>query len=204
VEGSDPTEGGAMSYPARFTLDAPEKVANWRPLVHWFLALPHVAVAYVLAIVSALLAVATWFIVVFTGRFPERVGELQSMTMRYITRVRVYVTFLHSEYPPFDFTSSTGDPGGQPIRVDFVPKTENRSRLSVGLRIIWVIPALLYAMAISFVALINLVLAFFAVLFTGQWPAASRAWLVRSFRVNTRLGAYLYLLTDDYPPFDTH
>ncbi|MGQ0824832.1 MAG: hypothetical protein ACT4OX_07380 [Actinomycetota bacterium] len=28
------------AYPATYTFDPPEKVANWRPLVHWLLAIP--------------------------------------------------------------------------------------------------------------------------------------------------------------------
>jgi len=31
-----------------------------------------------------------------------------------------------------------------------------------------------------------------------------RDWVMRSIRVSIRLSAYLFLLTDEYPPFETH
>ena len=39
-------EGGQMqptpnSYPTTLSYDPPERVANWRPLVQWFLTIPH-------------------------------------------------------------------------------------------------------------------------------------------------------------------
>ena len=41
---------GTPSYPATFTFDPPEKIANWRPLVQWLLAIPHFVILYVLQI----------------------------------------------------------------------------------------------------------------------------------------------------------
>ncbi|MDH3753016.1 MAG: DUF4389 domain-containing protein [Acidimicrobiia bacterium] len=49
------------------------------------------------------------------------------------------------------------------------------------------------------------------VVFTGRLPQAiadlqamtMRDWVMRSIRVNARLSAYHFLLTDDYPPFET-
>lgn len=40
-------------YPATFTVRTPERLANWRPLVQWLLAIPHFIVLYVLGVVSA-------------------------------------------------------------------------------------------------------------------------------------------------------
>ena len=34
------------SYPVRVDLRAPNQVANWRPLVHWLLVIPHLLVVY--------------------------------------------------------------------------------------------------------------------------------------------------------------
>ena len=38
-------------YPATLTFDAPEKVANWRPLVSWLFAIPHLILLQVLGYV---------------------------------------------------------------------------------------------------------------------------------------------------------
>jgi hypothetical protein len=45
------------------------------------------------------------------------------------------------------------------------------------------------------------VIAFFAVLFTGQWPPGLRDFVVKLMRWNQRVQAYFLLLTDQYPPF---
>ena len=54
-------------YPAKFSFDAPDKVANWRPLVSWLLAIPHFAILYGLRVLGQVIAVISWFIT-FLGR----------------------------------------------------------------------------------------------------------------------------------------
>jgi Domain of unknown function (DUF4389) len=48
---------------------------------------------------------------------------------------------------------------------------------------------------------VALVIAFFAVLFTGRWPEGLRSFIVGVMRWGTRVSAYFLLLTDTYPPF---
>jgi Domain of unknown function (DUF4389) len=38
-------------------------------------------------------------------------------------------------------------------------------------------------------------------LFTARWPEGLRTFIVGIMRWSTRVNAYLYLLTDEYPPF---
>jgi uncharacterized protein DUF4389 len=45
------------------------------------------------------------------------------------------------------------------------------------------------------------VFAFFAVLFTGRWPRGAFDYLVGTLRWTYRVTAYVYLMTDPYPPF---
>jgi hypothetical protein len=54
-------------YPATFAFDAPELIAKWRPLAHWLLAIPHLAIVYAPASVSEVVAVISWVAVLFTG-----------------------------------------------------------------------------------------------------------------------------------------
>ena len=44
-------------------------------------------------------------------------------------------------------------------------------------------------------------IAFFAVLITGRYPEGSLNYVVGVFRWGCRVGAYVLLLTDEYPPF---
>ncbi len=188
-------------YPATITVETPSKMDNWRPLVHWFLAIPHLIVAGALDYVSGAVAFISWFVILFTGKLPEGLADFQVMILRYTARAQLYAGFMYEEFPPFDFTMTPEDPGGSPVAVNVTPALENRNRLTVGLRIFWLIPAVFYAMLIGFVGMICWFLAFFAILFTGSWPEGLRSWVMKLNRVGIRFQAYALLLTDEYPPF---
>lgn len=84
-----------------------------------------------------------------------------------------------------------GADGGQP---------DGRNRLTCALRLIWLIPAAIVTAIIGLIGGICWFIAFFAVLFTGRWPAGLLAWVMKSMRASLRLNAYAFLLTDEYPP----
>jgi hypothetical protein len=189
-------------YPATFTFDPPEKVANWRPLVNWLLALPHFLVLNALNAVSEALGVVSWFIILFTGALPEGLANFQVMIIRYSVRTFTYAAFLKEEYPPFTFAMTATDPGDAArVRVDIAPQLVNRNRLTVAFRIILVIPQVIVVALLSLVALVAGLIAFFAVLFTGRWPDGLRDFVIKVMRWGVRVQAYFSLLTDEYPPF---
>jgi Domain of unknown function (DUF4389) len=189
-------------YPASFSFDPPEKVANWRPLVHWFLAIPHLIVLYIFQFVSEIVGFVSWLVILFTGKLPDGLANIQVLYLRYQIRTYSYLLFMREEYPPFSFDSSATDPGDDPrVRVDVVPQLENRNRLTVFFRIILVIPQLFVLAVLAFAASIAVFIAFFAVLFTGRWPAGLRNFVIGVARWSLRVNAYFLLLTDVYPPF---
>ena len=55
---------------ADLRLDSPRETQNWRPLVNWLLALPHLVIANALSSVANVLSIVSWFSIVFTGRMP--------------------------------------------------------------------------------------------------------------------------------------
>lgn len=189
-----------MSYPAQLEIDTPAKVANWRPLVQWLLAIPHFIVSYLLTIVAEIVAVISWFAILITGKLPSGLADLSCLAIRYSVRTQAYSGFLHEEYPPFDFSTTPGEPGGTPVTVNFEPALGGRNRLTCALRIFWLIPAAIVTFLISIVGVICWFLAFFAVLFTGKWPASFLSWVMKAMRASLRLNAYAFLLTDEYPP----
>jgi hypothetical protein len=191
-----------MAYPATFELNADTKIANWRPLVHWLLGIPHLFLAYLLGQIGQILAFVSWLVIVFTGRLPEALATFQCLVIRYTTRAYSYALWLREPYPPFDFTASPEDPGGDPVVVTIVPALEDRNRLTVGLRLIWMIPAMLFGFVLMIAACAVTFVSFFAVLFTGRYPAGMHSFMIRVGRYFVRLSAYGYLLVDDYPPFE--
>jgi hypothetical protein len=192
-----------MDYPATIEVRTPDELAKWRPLVQWILAIPHLIIVNALESVACVVAVVSWFVILFTGELPAGLARFQIMIVRYSARAQLYAGFLYEEYPPFDFAMSAQEPGGSPVDLAIEPALEDRNRLTVGLRILWVIPAILYAFVIGIVGVICWFLSFFAVLFTGRWPDGLRAWVMRTLRVSIRINAYVLLLTDEYPPFST-
>jgi hypothetical protein len=198
------TLGGRVEYPAALTIDPPDRVANWRPLVQWLLAIPHLIIARALDAVSQAVAIISWFAILFTGKLPAGLANLQAMFLRYSARAWTYATFMREEYPPFSYDTTTADPGDDPrVRVDVVPALEDRNRLTTGFRLILAIPQLIVIALLSIGMLIALLVAFFAVLFTGRWPESLYRFVVGVLRWSLRVQAYVLLLTDEYPPFAT-
>jgi Domain of unknown function (DUF4389) len=191
-----------QAYPATLEIDRADRIANWRPIVQWLLAIPHFIVLYVLGVVAEVVSIIGWFAIVFTGKLPEGLANLVCLYVRYNNRAVAYAGFLREEYPPFTFETVPADPGTYaPVRTGFVSELEDRNRLTVGFRFILVIPQLIVLSVLGLVAFLAFVIAFFAVLFTGRWPEGLRTFVVGVMRWSTRVSAYFYLLTDEYPPF---
>ena len=190
-----------MDSQTTYELDAPEEIANWRPLVQWLLAIPHLIIASVLGRVGSVIALISWFAIVFTGNLPEGLASFQYLVIRYQSRATSYAGWLFETYPPFEFQLTAADPGTTPVTVGFTPQLTDRNRLTVGLRIIWIIPAALYLFVMAIGAFFAYIAAFFAVLFTGRWPEGLRNFIIGVHRLGVRVSSYGYLLTDEYPPF---
>jgi hypothetical protein len=189
-------------YPATLEVDPPDRIDNWRPLVQWFLAIPHFVILYGLGVVSEVVALISWFAILFTGRLPDGLASLQCLYLRYNNRTTAYAGFLRAEYPPFTFALVGPDPGDYPgARTQLAPELEGRNRLTTAFRLILVIPHLIVLSLLGVAAFFAWVVAFFAVLFTGRWPDGLRDFVVGVLRWATRVNAYFVLLTDEYPPF---
>ncbi|MBP8182098.1 MAG: DUF4389 domain-containing protein, partial [Acidimicrobiia bacterium] len=78
---------------------------------------------------------------------------------------------------------------------------DNRNRLTVGLRVIWVIPAAIFAGVIVFIGSLAGFIGAIGVVVTGSWNESLRGWVMNALRVTNRLYVYGLLLTDEYPPF---
>ena len=88
-----------------------------------------------------------------------------------------------------------------PVAYHQTPALE-RSRLSVFFRFIMVIPHLIWSFFYGFAAGIAVFVAWFATVFSGRYPAGVYEFVAGYLRFSTRLYAYTYLVTDEFPPFD--
>lgn len=88
-------------HPVRLSVEYPEHIANWRPLVQWLLALPYVWIAGVLYWLTGVLTIVAFFTVLFTKRIPRGMFELMVPGLRWNLRGSAYAYFMNDRYPPF-------------------------------------------------------------------------------------------------------
>jgi Domain of unknown function (DUF4389) len=89
------------SYPVRFEASYPERIARWRPLVHWLLVIPYLIVAAVIGLAAYLGVIIAWFAILFTGRYPQAIFDLVTIALRWSARATMYWYFMVEPYPPW-------------------------------------------------------------------------------------------------------
>lgn len=144
--------------------------------------------------VAAVTAMISWFAILFTGNHPEGLRGLAEYYLRWRVRATAYVALLRDEYPPF------GD-APYPASLVLAPADMPRDKVSVGFRLILILPHLLALCFLSAAWFCTTIIAWFAILFTGRYPEGLEEFAVGVLRWNTRVDAYALLLHDEYPPF---
>jgi hypothetical protein len=84
------------------------------------------------------------------------------------------------------------------FEMDYVKR---RSRLTTFFRYILAIPQFVFAWFYAIAFYVVLVIAWFALLFTGRWPRGLYGFAGGFLRYITRFSAYFFLGVDKYPPF---
>ncbi|HYM55313.1 MAG TPA: DUF4389 domain-containing protein, partial [Solirubrobacteraceae bacterium] len=79
---------------------------------------------------------------------------------------------------------------------------EQRSRLTTFFRLILVIPVAIVLYVFGIVASIAILIAWFAIVFTGRYPQGLYDFVAGFNRFLARVTAYAVLLCDPYPPFN--
>jgi hypothetical protein len=192
----------ASASPVHLDLDAPLTVARWRVIVNPIMAIPHIVVLYVLNIVVSVVTFIAWFAILFTGRYPPGLFDVAVGVMRYQWRVGTFYLFMREPYPAFGLPSGPADPGGDPATFSVV-RPEKLSRGLIFIKWLLVIPVYIVLVVLALGAYVVLLIAFFAVLITGQWPEGLRRYVIGVARLAFRMNAYTYLMTDVYPGFST-
>jgi hypothetical protein len=166
--------------------------------VKWLLLLPHFIVLYVLGFVALLVAFLNWFAVLFTGRTPEGFFNFILGFERWRTRAVAYLFLMTDRYPPF----SMADDPGYPVRMTGI-RPERISRW----RLLWqwaaVFLASIIALFLGLASWVTYIVAWFAILFTGRYPAALFEFNVKVLRFSARLVLYSYLVTTEFPSMDS-
>jgi hypothetical protein len=185
----------AASYPLRYDVEYPERLSRWKIFVKWLLVIPNAIVLYVLAAVAYLLTVVAWFAILFTGRFPQGLFNFVVGVYRWGANVSAYILLMRDEYPPFSMEA-----GRYPVTYE-VDYPERLSRWLIFVKWLFVIPNMIVLMVLLLAYYVTLIIAWFAILFTGRYPKGLFSFGVGVMRWNLRASAYMYFLRDEYPPF---
>ncbi len=150
----------------------------------------------VLGVAAAVMAIISWFAIVFTGRQPRGLWDFTNFFMRWRANAVAYMALLRDEYPPF----GPGD-GSYPVSFAVAGFPETRDRWSVGLRLIYAIPQIIVLIFLGIAWAITVIIGWFAILFTGRYPEGLYNFGVGYMRWSLRVEAYMLLMRDEYPPF---
>ncbi|MGI8803168.1 MAG: DUF4389 domain-containing protein [Solirubrobacteraceae bacterium] len=97
--GLDPDDG----YPARLRVAPPlDRYSRLKVLFRFIYVIPAAVIAYVLGIFASLLALASWLVIVITGRQPEGLQNAMFFCLSYTIRAYALMYLLTETYPPFD------------------------------------------------------------------------------------------------------
>lgn len=189
-------------------------------LVKWLLAIPHVIVLGFLWAAFVVLTIVAFFAIAFTGHYPRGIFDFNVGVMRWTWRVSFYVFGVAAtdQYPPF----ALREMGDYPATLD----VEYPEGLSRGL--VWVKSWLLAIPHLIIVGFLTsgliwwttdafggggvlqigggivgflVLIALIVLLFTGRYPQGLFELVMGLNRWAWRVGAYVALMTDEYPPF---
>ena len=147
-----------------------------------------------LGAVAVFLAIVSWFTLVFAGTHIVGIRQFNAFYLRWRVRAVSYLMLLEDPYPPF------GD-APYPASIEIFEPMEPRKRLSIALRLLYVIPQLIVLFFVLIAWGFTTIAAWFVILFTGSYPKALFDFGVGAMRWRLRVEAYLLLMVDDYPPF---
>ena len=165
-----------------------------------YVGIPHGICLLFFGIWAMLASLIAWFAILFTGRYPKVFFNAVVGMTRWQMRVSAYMLFLTDKYPAF----GPGEQPGDTVLVS-VPYPESLSRLMLLLKTFFGFIYLLiphgFCLMFRFFALYFVILiAWFAILFTGRYPAGLHRFATGTLRWQLRVGQYMYQ-SDAYPPF---
>jgi hypothetical protein len=141
---------------------------------------------------------ATVLMLLFRQKYPRWWFDWNLALTRFSTRVAVYLALLRDEYPSAD------DEQAVHIQIPYPDAKQELNRWLPLVKWFLAIPHYVVLWFLSIAAFFCVIVAWFAILFTGRYPRSLFNFVVGVFRWWLRVAAYAFLLTTDrYPPFST-
>jgi len=206
-------------YPARLAVDYPEQHNRVTTFFRVVLVIPIAIVIGVLTAgatrtvydrsghvvsetsggIATGLFVATLLMILFRQRYPRWWFDFVRELTRFGARVTAYLALLTDQYP------STVDEQSVHLEIDYPDVERDLNRWLPLVKWLLAIPHYIVLFFLSVGAFFAVVVAWFAILFTGRYPRGLFDYVVGVGRWWLRVQAYAGLLvTDRYPPFSLH
>ena len=153
-------------------------------------------ISYAVAGAGGLMTFGPLLMILFRQKYPRWWFDWNLELLRFIQRVSVYGALMDDRYPSTDEQQSVH----LDIRYPDVPRDLNRWMPLVK----WflAIPHYVILFFLGIGAIIAVIVAWFAILFTGRYPRGLFDYVEGVMRWGNRVTAYAVLLvTDQYPPF---
>jgi hypothetical protein len=210
-------------YAARLEIDYPEKLDRLTTLFRLVLIIP---IAIILGLISGAggtvtntivlnqagevvkrtqntagglassLAVATALMIIFRQRYPRWWFDFSRELTRFGYRVGAYLVLLTDQYP------STVEEQAVHLEIDYPDVKNDLNRWMPLVKWLLAIPHYIVLGFLAIGAFFAVVIAWFAILASGQYPRGLFDFVVGVGRWGLRVNAYAFLLvTDRYPPF---
>ena len=143
-----------------------------------------------------LLFVPALLMLLFRRKYPRWWFDWNLELLRFSSRVSAYLVLLRDEYP------STDEEQAVHLDIDYPDAQQDLNRWLPLIKWFLAIPHYIILIPVSIVALLCLIGAWFAILFTGRYPRDLFNLVVGFSRWWLRVIAYAFILvTDQYPPF---
>jgi hypothetical protein len=154
----------------------------------------------IIAYVALILSVVNSFIVLFTGQYWRLAYDVAVGSMRLSTKANLFLLGLSDKYPGFSFSTS------DEVRLEIAMPTQPSRAFALPLlggfvRILLLIPFIIFLYIIGIVVLVVYWIAWIPVLFTGQYPQGLFDFMVYVMRLQLRMSCYTFGLSDRYPRF---
>jgi hypothetical protein len=186
-----------MSYPVTFEVEYVEQRNRLTAFFRLILAIPVFIWLYLYGIAAYIAVVIAWFAIVITARYPRALFDFVAGFNRTLARGTAYFALLSDPYPPF----TGADDAGYPVRMEFAGPIESYSRLKTLFRLLLAIPIAILRYVMNVLLEVGALGAWVVIVITGKLPRGLFDLMVLANSYMARSDAYLFLLTETYPPF---
>ena len=197
-------------YPVRFDVDFPARpLGRLATAFRIILALPIVVVLTMLtsmmaqndhnrgtiALAAGVLFLPLVVMLLFRQKYPRWWFDWNLNLLRFSNRVTAYLALLDDRYPSTDEEQS--------VHLEFAyPDAHQLNRWLPLVKWLRAIPHYVALLFLGIASIAAIVIAWFAILFTGRYPRGLFNFVVGVLRWSNRVTAYAFaLVTDQYPPF---